>query len=470
VSKSTARRPARKLVPPPKPYDGFPLTAHASGKFQKNVKLHDGTRKIVYFGNWAVRKDNQLVPVADGGWRQALKAFKAWESEQKELAAAATQAQAEAELEKEKKQLEQDQEEAERLAALKGNVEQLRAQADARAVSVGKLCNEFLRYKEKKVKSKELEQCSFDEYKQATDMMVAQWGSRTLVEELGPDDFENLRTTMLSRWKSPSRIRKFVTMTRTIFKYGYADGWIDQLPNYGLSFVPLAKKRVKLYKTEGGKKLFSRDEVLSLLNATQNGYTRTLKNGKQLKVGPSPTLHAMILLGINAGFGNTDVGSLMPKHMDFDAAIVSLPRSKTGVERSCPLWPQTIAAIEAVLATRPDSKHANVFITRWGNPWIQPATNDVDAIDAIQKQFRNLLKGLGINGRRGLGFYSLRHTLATIGMEFGDRDAVASLLGHSDPTMLSNYNHGIVPLPRRRAVSNYVRGWLFREPRVRRAK
>jgi hypothetical protein len=53
-AKSNQPRFRRKLVPPDKPYDGFPLSIHASGKFQESFRLPNNKRKVVYFGAWAI--------------------------------------------------------------------------------------------------------------------------------------------------------------------------------------------------------------------------------------------------------------------------------------------------------------------------------------------------------------------------------------------------------------------------------
>ena len=118
------------------------------------------------------------------------------------------------------------------------------------------------------------------------------------------------------------------------------------------------------------------------------------------------------------------------------------------------MWPETVRAIEDVLAERPKTDCTTLFVTKYNRPWYQGKT------DAIKKPFGIRLKSLGIDGRRSIGFYALRHTFATVGMEFGDRDAVKSLLGHTDPEMVARYNHGQVPLKRRQAVVAHVRKWL----------
>ena len=61
----------------------------------------------------------------------------------------------------------------------------------------------------------------------------------------------------------------------------------------------------------------------------------------------------MILLGINAGLGQNDIANLQLSHVDLESGWLIFPRPKTEVERRCPLWKETVIAIQEVLAKRP---------------------------------------------------------------------------------------------------------------------
>ena len=295
---------------------------------------------------------------------------------------------------------------------------------------------------------------------ETTDLLLSVWGKHQIVDELGPAKFSEVRDAMSAKWKSPGRIAKFITMTRTVFNIAYEDQWIERIPNYGSDFKRPLAKRFKQYKQEGGDKLFTCDEVLLLLN----GAAIKGKGGVKTVVKPTTQMKCMIYLGINCGFGNTDVARMPLTACDLKAHMVRFPRPKTGEPRECPLWPETVRAIEDVIAERSETELPNLFLTKYGNPWVMGKT------DAIQKPFGQLLKALGIAGRRNIGFYCCRHVFATIGMEVGDRDAVKGLLGHTDPEMVARYNHGQVPLKRRQAVVNHVRLWLFPKSKARKAK
>ena len=73
---------------------------------------------------------------------------------------------------------------------------------------------------------------------------------------------------------------------------------------------------------------------------------------------------------------------------------------------------------------------------------------------------RKLLDKLHINGRKGLGFYRLRHTFRTVADESKDQPAVDYIMGHEVPHMSSVYRETISDA-RLRAVAEHVRGWLF---------
>jgi integrase len=171
----------------------------------------------------------------------------------------------------------------------------------------------------------------------------------------------------------------------------------------------------------------------------------------------------MILLGVNCGFGNNDCATLPQTALDLEGGWINFPRPKTGIERRCPLWPETVEGLRQALAKRPTPKNEAdaglVFITQRGGPWA--AKKGVDS--AISKETRKLLDSLGINGQRN--FYALRHTLETIGGEARDQATVDALMGHARDDMASVYRERISD-ERLHAVVEHVRHWLFPSEQV----
>jgi integrase len=70
------------------------------------------------------------------------------------------------------------------------------------------------------------------------------------------------------------------------------------------------------------------------------------------------------------------------------------------------------------------------------------------------------LKKLGINGRKGLGFYTLRHTFRTVADEAKDQPAADYIMGHEVAHMSSAYRETISN-ERLKAVTDKVHGWLY---------
>jgi integrase len=175
----------------------------------------------------------------------------------------------------------------------------------------------------------------------------------------------------------------------------------------------------------------------------------------------------MLLLGINAGFGNADCANLPLSALDLERGWVDYPRPKTGIARRAPLWPETVEAIREALAARPvpkDPAHAGLaFLSRRGTPVCpvrETKGGKENRTDGVAVTMAGMLKRLGINGRKGLGFYTLRHTFRTVADEAKDQPATDFIKGHEVPHMSTVYRETISDA-RLRAVADHVRAWLF---------
>jgi integrase len=304
--------------------------------------------------------------------------------------------------------------------------------------TVKELVNRFLNQKRTLVDGGELSPRTWTDYKDACDQLVSEFGKTRLVADLDPDDFTALRKKMAKKW-GPHRLAKTIQCVRCVFKYGYEAGEIERPLRYGPGFARPSKKTLRLHKAKQGPKLFEAEELRKMID------------------GAALSLKAMILLGINAAFGNADCGHLPLSALDLDGAWVRFPRPKTGIDRRCPLWPETVAALHDALAKRPVPKAvedaALVFVTKYGHGWAK------DTSDApVTKELRKLLDALGINGHRN--FYTLRHTFRTVADEAKDQPAVDFIMGHESPHVASVYRERISD-ERLKAVTDHVRAWLF---------
>ena len=400
-SSRTPRRRKQADQPdrPEKPYDGFPLYAHPGGHWAKRIlgKLH-------YFGRWGRIKQGRMERIEGDGLPAALELY---QSQRDDLHAGRTP----------------------------------RTTDDG--LTVADLCNRFLTSKLRKAEAGELSTRSFQEYKQTTDRIVAAFGKRRRVDDLAADDFEAMRATAAKRW-GPARLTNEITRVRCVFKFAVDNGLIERPVRFGSEFRKPSKSTMRKHKAETGKLLFTAEQVRSLLKAAD------------------VPMKAAILLGINCGLGNSDVSSLQRRHLDLATGWLNYPRVKTGIARRAPLWPETIAALKAAIAERAaatcDADEDCIFLTAAGR-FVR--VNEKQRTDFLAHAFPALLRKLEISGRKGLGFYTLRHTLATVGLGARDRDAVKIILGHADHDMLSNYDETGPGDERLRAVADHVHAWLF---------
>jgi integrase len=336
-------------------------------------------------------------------------------------------------------------------AALKKYLEQKDAlhagrtpRPDPEALTVKELANAFLNAKRAAVDSGELSPRTWDGYKGACDFLVGRLGKARLAADLGPEDFASLRNRLAERY-GPHGLGTAIQCIRCVCKYAYDAGLIDRPVRYGPGFKRPSRKTLRLHRAAAGPKLFTAEQVRRMID------------------GAGLPLKATILLGINCGMGNADCGRLPLSAVDLEAGMIDFPRPKTGIPRRCALWPETVEALREASARRPAPKDPAdaglVFLTARGLPWAKD-TNDCP----IAKETAKLLKRLGVNGWKGLGFYTLRHTFRTVADGAKDQPAADFIMGHEVAHMSSVYRETIDD-DRLRAVAGHVRAWLFPPPK-----
>ncbi|HEX5269548.1 MAG TPA: tyrosine-type recombinase/integrase [Gemmataceae bacterium] len=311
---------------------------------------------------------------------------------------------------------------------------------DPAALTVKDAANAFLNAKAALVDSGELSPHTFGGYRRAAEELVSHAGKARLVSDLRPADFTALRNKMAAKWR-PATLGLMVVCVRAVFKHVFDSGLIDTPVRFGPVFKGPSKKTMRIDRAGKGPRLFAAEEIRRLIEAA------------------NPALKAMLLLGINCGFGNADCGNLSLPAVNLDAGWIDFPRPKTGMPRRCPLWPETVAALRESLARRKEPRDPEaaglVFITYHGAGWSKPA-----ATSAIVREVMKLLKRLGINGRHRLGFYTLRHTFRTIADGAKDQPAADLIMGHEVAHMSSVYRE-VIEDARLKAVSDHVRKWVF---------
>jgi integrase len=434
-SKSNPKRRSRKSASdrPDKPYPEYPLYTHPLGYWSKKI---DG--QIKHFGRWGRVVKGKLTRMPyEEGWQQALALYKA---------------------------------QVDNLQAGRGGdstVVQTEEEAKDK-LTVKDLCNAFLTAKLRQLESGELASRTFKDYRDMTDRLIAAFGKRRRVDDLRADDFAKLRADIAKEY-GLVRLGNSVQQVRTIFKYAYDSRLIDRPIRLGPEFRKPGKKVMRKHRKAGGKKCFTADEIRQLLA----GKVIQDENGEEKRIpGASIQVRAMILLGINCGFGNSDCASLPQDVVDLNNGWIDYARPKTGIDRRCPLWPETVEALRAAIAERPEPKDKAdaelVFVTKYGKRWVRErVTKDKDGaiancvrIDGVALQFGKQMRSLSINGRRGLGFYSLRHSFRTVADATKDFPAIRLIMGHADGSIDDLYREQIED-ERLIAATEYVRQWLF---------
>jgi len=334
----------------------------------------------------------------------------------------------------------------------------------AEGLTVKELCNRYLTHQLQKAGTSEISARWFEDCRRVVSSFARSVGSNRLACDLAPIDFEQHRQKLVRRGLTGNRsglgvhaLNRAITIIKAVFKYAFENDLIDKPVKYGNAFqkpsATMKRKSRHAREQENGKRLLEPSELRSLINMAD------------------VPLRAMILLGINGGFGNTDCARLPLKAIDFGRALIEFDRPKTGIERVVSLWPETLEALHQSAEKRPKAINPEydrlVFLTMFGQPWVREiihrsGDNGIEKVvaqDAINHEFNKLLRRLKIK-RKGVGFYALRHTFRTWADEVRDQHAIHRIMGHTIPGMSGIYVEEI-SLDRLRAVVNHVRSKLF---------
>jgi len=293
--------------------------------------------------------------------------------------------------------------------------EQPEAISSGDRLSIKVLCNLYLEYQNSRATSGEIQLRHVSDQVFHLKRFVRFVGPHRPVSDVSTMDLQNYRKKLIQASTSPNTINNHIATLKAMYNWAVDNEVIDRSPK--LKVV----KKITLQKRE--KFTFTMQQIQLLLEIA------------------SVQMKAMIWLGLNCGFGCTDCAELKWKNLDLKLDRVSFPRSKTGIDRNLPLWPETIMALEKV-----PKKSERIFYTRRGNSWVrdflvkkEDGTEKYSRDDAISKAFAKLIKKAGIQVPKGVGFYTLRRTAATLTAASGDPFAVQRLLGHADLKMATTY-------------------------------
>jgi len=311
-----------------------------------------------------------------------------------------------------------------------------------RGLPLADACNLFLMSQRDRFDQREIASRTYREYVRTCKRLLEFWGRDRRIETLLPEDFTQYKVE-LSKTCNLVSVGNEVTRVKTLLN------WLERSKHtsaieVGPDFRKPPEKAVRRHRRQVGKKLYTAHEVQRLIGES------------------GVTLRAMIHLGINCGFGNSDCESLPLAVVAeaIDSGLLDYARPKTEVDRLCPLWPETVEALRTAMEYRATvaltvenakpTEHAQAFLLADGRP-LNPESGHV------AKRFRSAREAARI--KRG-GFYWLRHTFETVAGLCGDQVAVNAIMGHVDGSMAGVYREEVQE-SRLLKASAAVREWLY---------
>jgi integrase len=285
---------------------------------------------------------------------------------------------------------------------------------------VADLLDTFLGPKDRALKAGEIEQVTYDEYEAVCDTMAA-WGKHRHLSTLTPADFGELREALgqgKTKQLGAVTVKRRLTIARMILKHA-------------------RKLRVTLDYDDD-----LRSPSARTLRQIKNSKVRlfTSKQVREIVKNADGELRGMILLGVNCGFGPKDCCDLPTARVNLKSGWHNFHRIKTGIERRCPLWPETVKALRGA------TNNGHVFRSSWNRR-------------NIAYHFRKLVDDFYV--KDVTEFYSLRRTFETIATSSGASQAAVDLvMGHvpASDDMSAVYRQKIFD-EQLLQCTNHVREW-----------
>jgi len=294
-------------------------------------------------------------------------------------------------------------------------------------LTVSQLCTLFLRTKERQVKSGKFAPTTYRGYGNDLRWLCSHMGKRK-VDNLKGYDF-TLLMEHLDDFKATA-INTKVTRVKAMLNWAVAQDIIKQRPSMG-DFKLVRSSTARRERSDSGSRVFSHDEAVTLLGDARGIWK------------------AILMLGLNCAMEGSEIGRL--KHSDIDGEWLSRPRGKTGIHRTCWLWPETRELIEQHRSDHPEL----LFLNRRGNPF------DVDTnAGCITRPFKILKDRVGLT--REIGFHAWRRTFATVAstLPVSER-TIREITAHAHNDMLNDhYIEGVDRHEIKKACQG-VRAWLY---------
>jgi len=290
-----------------------------------------------------------------------------------------------------------------------------RQKSTGHTLSIKTLCNLYLDHQESRSIIGEIGLRHLYDQTSLLRDFVTFVGPNRAVSDISTVELQNYRKKLIRAGKSPNTVNNRIATVKAMYNWA--------MDNEIIYDSPRLKAVKKITPKKEDRPIFTEHQIQTLLE------------------NANAQMKAMIWLGLNCGFGCTDCAELKWKDVDLKNGRVRFPRGKTGIERNLPLWPETIQALKGI-----SNSGELIFYTRRGNAWVRAIRTKQEnghekytKDDAVSKEFLKLMKKAGIKKAKGVGFYTLRRTAATLTARSGDPFAVQRLLGHADLKMATTY-------------------------------
>jgi len=282
-------------------------------------------------------------------------------------------------------------------------------------ITLKSLCNIYLQHQQAKATSAEITIRHHADQISCLKKFMSFIGQHRKINEISTLDLQSYKRKLKRAYNSAHRMNLHISIMKAMFYWARKNDILDYIPNIdAISSVKIIHKQ---------RLVFTSKDIHRLLDVAD----------VQMK--------AMIWLGLNCGFGCTDCTELKWNDLDLANGRVKLARKKTGISRDLPLWPETIQSLGRI----PKSGKL-VFYTSRDKPLIQTTchvnedgSSKYSSSNLVTSRFSKLMKKAGIQAPKGIGFYTLRRTAATIAARSGGPFAVQRLLGHTNLKMATIY-------------------------------
>jgi integrase len=302
--------------------------------------------------------------------------------------------------------------------------------------TVSDLLEAFFEDKQRAHEAGEINERTLGEYQGMCLLIGDTLGDDTPLTALGHAELGKLRRQLgkgkAGQQVSPVTHKRLLTFARMIFNFGNEELGANVRFKKALRTIPA--RVIRAARNEVGERLFDAAEIRQLITADD------------------PELRGMVLLGINAAFGPKDCYTLPIKAVDLTGAWHTFARPKTQAARRCPLWPETVTALRAVIGDRTDGPVFRKFDNR--QVWNR---------HIVGRAFKALAEKHELYRENVTTFYSLRRTFETIAATADVNQCVVdAIMGHAPRSgdMAAVYRQKVFD-DQLRKCAEHVRQWML---------